>query len=310
MPPFDPIASPTVRLAPHREPAFVFPDQAEAARQKLAAYAARTGRRPNILVILFDDVGWGDFGCYGGGVAVGAPTPAIDAARPARPPAHVVLLRALVLAVAGHAAHGPPAEAPRAAAPADVRRAGRPPGRGDAAAAPRRRRLCDAGRGQVASRRERGVAAAERGLRRLLRLPFRVGHVQRVARPRTSSRRSSTPKRARSGCRTCRSTSASCTRRAAEPPRTWRRSRSPSSRGSTTCGATTRPASSAAWPARPSRGSSITARAAPTSTTIRSSASSGPHRPATRTRTRWSSWTTSSDGSCASWKPAASSSTR
>jgi hypothetical protein len=79
MPPFDPIASPTVRLAPHREPAFVFPDQAEAARQKLAAYSARTGRRPNLLVILFDDVGWGDFGCYGGGVAVGAPTSAIDA---------------------------------------------------------------------------------------------------------------------------------------------------------------------------------------------------------------------------------------
>ena len=25
-----------------------------------------------------DDVGWGDFGCYGGGVAVGAPTPNID----------------------------------------------------------------------------------------------------------------------------------------------------------------------------------------------------------------------------------------
>ena len=31
-----------------------------------------------MLVILFDDVGWGDFGCYGGGVAVGAPTPNID----------------------------------------------------------------------------------------------------------------------------------------------------------------------------------------------------------------------------------------
>ena len=27
---------------------------------------------------MFDDVGWGDFGCYGGGVAVGAPTPNID----------------------------------------------------------------------------------------------------------------------------------------------------------------------------------------------------------------------------------------
>ena len=89
-----------------------------------------------------------------------------------------------MLAVAGHAAHGPPAEAPRAAAPADVRRGGRTPGRGHAGSAPRRRRVCHAGRGQVASRRERGVAAAERGLRRLLRLPVGVGHVQRVARPR------------------------------------------------------------------------------------------------------------------------------
>jgi arylsulfatase len=76
VPPFDPIASPTVRIAPHREPAFVFPEQIEAARAKLAA---RSGRKPNILVILFDDVGWGDFGCYGGGTAVGAPTPGIDA---------------------------------------------------------------------------------------------------------------------------------------------------------------------------------------------------------------------------------------
>ena len=105
--------------------AFVFPDEAEAARQKLAAYTARTGRRPNILVILFDDVGWGDFGCYGGGVAVGAPTPDIDALARRGLRLTLVLLGAVVLAVAGHAAHGPPAEAPRAAAAADVRRAGR-----------------------------------------------------------------------------------------------------------------------------------------------------------------------------------------
>jgi arylsulfatase A-like enzyme len=78
MPPFDPISTPAVRLAPHREPAFVFPDQEQAAAGRLAEYVARTGRRPNVLVILFDDVGWGDFGCYGGGVAVGAPTPVID----------------------------------------------------------------------------------------------------------------------------------------------------------------------------------------------------------------------------------------
>ena len=78
MPPFDPIASPTVRSADHREPAFAFPDQDEAARRTLADFGAGTGRRPNILVILFDDVGWGDLGCYGGGVAVGAPTPLMD----------------------------------------------------------------------------------------------------------------------------------------------------------------------------------------------------------------------------------------
>lgn len=79
MPEFDPVASPTVRTAPHLEPGFVHEADREAADQKLAAYAAaHNGRRPNILVFLTDDVGWGDFGCYGGGIAVGAPTPNID----------------------------------------------------------------------------------------------------------------------------------------------------------------------------------------------------------------------------------------
>jgi hypothetical protein len=34
MPTFDPITSPTTRIAPHREAAFVFPEQTEAARAK------------------------------------------------------------------------------------------------------------------------------------------------------------------------------------------------------------------------------------------------------------------------------------
>jgi len=78
MPPFDPIASATVRVAPHLEPGFVHKEQVEVARRKLADHLARRKKRPNILVFLMDDVGWGDFGCYGGGVAVGAPTPNFD----------------------------------------------------------------------------------------------------------------------------------------------------------------------------------------------------------------------------------------
>jgi arylsulfatase len=67
-----------VRKAENLEPAYAHPEQVEAAKKKLAEYVKRRGRPPNFLVFLMDDVGWGDFGCYGGGVAVGAPTPNFD----------------------------------------------------------------------------------------------------------------------------------------------------------------------------------------------------------------------------------------
>lgn len=35
--------------------------------------------RPNIVLILADNLGWGELGCYGGGMLRGAPTPRIDA---------------------------------------------------------------------------------------------------------------------------------------------------------------------------------------------------------------------------------------
>ncbi|MGH9050915.1 MAG: arylsulfatase [Acidimicrobiia bacterium] len=74
----DPITAATTAVADHREPAFVHPDQVSAAQAKLAAFEQPTGRKPNVLIILMDDVGWGDFGCYGGGVMAGAATPNID----------------------------------------------------------------------------------------------------------------------------------------------------------------------------------------------------------------------------------------
>jgi arylsulfatase A-like enzyme len=37
-----------------------------------------TAKKPNIVYVLTDNLGWGELGAYGGGVALGAPTPRID----------------------------------------------------------------------------------------------------------------------------------------------------------------------------------------------------------------------------------------
>ena len=36
-------------------------------------------KQPNIVFFFWDNFGWGELGCYGGGVLRGAPTPRIDA---------------------------------------------------------------------------------------------------------------------------------------------------------------------------------------------------------------------------------------
>ncbi len=43
-----------------------------------AADVAKQTKKPNILFILVDNLGYGELGCYGGGVTRGAPTPHID----------------------------------------------------------------------------------------------------------------------------------------------------------------------------------------------------------------------------------------
>ncbi|GAA5123311.1 arylsulfatase [Luteolibacter yonseiensis] len=63
---------------PYLEPSIARPEQEKVAAGKLAALEKRFGRKPNILIVLVDDMGWGDPGCFGGGLLIGAPTPNID----------------------------------------------------------------------------------------------------------------------------------------------------------------------------------------------------------------------------------------
>ncbi len=74
----DPLLKQVVQIAPNMEPAIPHPLQAKEVKTKLEALEKKFGRKPNILVFLMDDVGWGDPGAFGGGKAVGAPTPNMD----------------------------------------------------------------------------------------------------------------------------------------------------------------------------------------------------------------------------------------
>ena len=53
-------------------------EQARTVKAKLDALQQRTGQPPNILLLIVDDMGYGDTGAYGGGESLGAPTPHID----------------------------------------------------------------------------------------------------------------------------------------------------------------------------------------------------------------------------------------
>lgn len=67
-----------VAPADNMYPVVQHPEQDKAAQDKLAALAQKTGKKPNILIFLLDDVGWMDPGFNGGGVAVGNATPNMD----------------------------------------------------------------------------------------------------------------------------------------------------------------------------------------------------------------------------------------
>ncbi|MEM8606201.1 MAG: sulfatase-like hydrolase/transferase [Myxococcota bacterium] len=62
-------------IASNMEPVIPHPKQDEEVAAKLAELEAKTGKKPNVLIFLMDDVGWMDPGFNGGGVAVGNATP-------------------------------------------------------------------------------------------------------------------------------------------------------------------------------------------------------------------------------------------
>ena len=64
--------SQSIRYSDHMEPFVARPDQQQKAADKLEALEAKTGKKPNILWLIVDDMGFGDPGCYGGGAAIGA----------------------------------------------------------------------------------------------------------------------------------------------------------------------------------------------------------------------------------------------
>ncbi|MGY4296379.1 hypothetical protein ACVWXN_004474 [Bradyrhizobium sp. i1.4.4] len=114
-----------VKPADNMYPVIAHSEQEQQARGKLADLERKTGKKPNLIVFLLDDVAWTDPGFNGGGIAVGNETPTMDklGQRGAEP--DLGLLDAELLAEPRHDHDRAEPAAPWHSPSADVWRAGR-----------------------------------------------------------------------------------------------------------------------------------------------------------------------------------------
>jgi hypothetical protein len=69
------VLSKAVRTRQNMEPALAYPDQEKAAAKKLDDLYAKTGKRPNIVWLIVDDMGWAIRGFMAAGQSSALPRP-------------------------------------------------------------------------------------------------------------------------------------------------------------------------------------------------------------------------------------------
>lgn len=153
------LVKPATTIADNMMPVMQHPAQDKETQQKLAELEKKTGKKPNVVVFLLDDVGWMDVGFNGGGVAVGNPTPDIDA----------VASQGLILTSAyspnpRHDSYRTILHPPRHSDAANVRATGRSARVNHSAAVAARSGLRHSGHREMAYGGKQRVAAAERWL--------------------------------------------------------------------------------------------------------------------------------------------------
>uniref|UniRef100_UPI002867CF76 sulfatase-like hydrolase/transferase n=1 Tax=Sulfurovum sp. TaxID=1969726 RepID=UPI002867CF76 len=70
--------SDAVKTKENMEASIPRPAQEKSVQKKLVELEKKTGKKPNVVLIVADDLGFGDPGVYGGGEIIGAATPNID----------------------------------------------------------------------------------------------------------------------------------------------------------------------------------------------------------------------------------------